>query len=87
MAGRVDLTLDFFCRIFSLLKMFFFLLYVVLLVCIFGEVFLNHECIYTVQHEIGNAFYVLPTSHSCVCVFIHVCVYILCICVYVCILS
>lgn len=23
-AGRVDLTLDFFCRIFSLLKMFFF---------------------------------------------------------------
>lgn len=49
--------------------------------------FLIHECIYTVGHEIGNAFYVLPSCHSGVCVFIGVCVRTLFICMYGCILS
>lgn len=54
---------------------------------VFPLSFLIHECIYTVGQEIGNAFYVPPSRHSGVCVFIGVCVRTLFICMYGCILS
>lgn len=80
-------SLAYFWGCFSFGKRVYFLFYVLVLVSGFPLSFLIHECIYTVGQEIGDAFYVLPSCHSGVCVFIGVCVRTLFICMYGCILS